>query len=68
VFNIVHLIYRSKGFEDQAKDYEFSRIGMIEHWQAGYYDAVQTLRHKEVFVRPTGEECVRVFDCTEGGP
>ena len=36
VYQIVHLIYRSKNYEVQSKDYEFSRNSMIDHWNAGY--------------------------------
>jgi len=36
--DIVHLIYRSKNYEGDGKDYEFSRLSMQEHWQAGYAD------------------------------
>ena len=32
---IVHLVYRSKHYESQSKDYEFSRLSMHEHWRAG---------------------------------
>ena len=53
VYNIIHLIYRSQNYEGVAKDYEFSRRTMEEHWQAGYHDAVRTLRHPEVLQRPT---------------
>src|SRR5262249_23658209 len=52
--NIVHLIYRPKGYEGDSKDYEFSRRSMEEHWQAGYYDAVRALRHPEIFEPATG--------------
>src|SRR5262249_23744412 len=45
VYQIVHLIYRSKNYEVQSKDYEFSRISMTDHWNAGYKDAIRTLRH-----------------------
>jgi len=47
--NIVHLIYRAKGYEGDSKDYEFSRRSMEEHWRAGYHDAVHALRHPEIF-------------------
>jgi NTE family protein len=33
VYNIVHLIYRSKHYEGHSKDYEFSRLTMEEHWR-----------------------------------
>ena len=38
VCNIVHLIYNAKNYEGIAKDYEFSRRTMEEHWAAGYED------------------------------
>ena len=44
--SIVHLIYRDKHYETQAKDYEFSRVSMMDHWQAGLNDTRRTLRHE----------------------
>ena len=38
-----------KALRGNSKDYEFSRLSMGEHWRAGHTDAVQTLRHKEIF-------------------
>jgi NTE family protein len=62
VCNIVHLIYRAKKYEGSAKDYEFSRRTMEEHWLAGYRDAVHTLSHPEIFEPPDRLEGVRTFD------
>jgi NTE family protein len=62
VCNIVHLIYRSRVYEGIAKDYEFSRRTMEEHWQVGYDDAVRTLSHPEVLEPPDRSEGVRTFD------
>lgn len=62
VYNIVQLIYRSKRYEGNSKDYEFSRLSMADHWRAGYEDAVQTLQHREIFERPADEEGFRAFD------
>ena len=67
VFSVVHLIYRSKRYEGQAKDYEFSRLSMQEHWQSGYNDAVRTLRYPEVLERPTGREGLATFDLAQDG-
>jgi NTE family protein len=61
-YNIVHLIYRSRQYESHSKDYEFSRLTMHEHWQAGYEDAVATLKHPEIFERPSNQENVMIFD------
>jgi NTE family protein len=57
--NIVHLIHRPHKHEGQAKDYEFSRWSMEEHWRAGLDDARQALQHKEIFVKTEG---VATFD------
>jgi NTE family protein len=67
VYNIVHLIYRAKNYEGPAKDHEFSRGSMEEHWRAGYYDAVRTLRHPEVVGRPANDEGVFTFDLAVDG-
>jgi len=39
---------------------------MEEHWKAGYYDTVRTLRHKEVLERPQSE-IVQTFDLSMDG-
>ena len=44
---ILHLIYQQAAYEGDAKDYEFSKRSMREHWQSGYRDTKRTLRHKE---------------------
>jgi len=62
VCNIVQLIYRAKKYEGSAKDYEFSRRTMEEHWLAGYRDATHTLSHREIFEPPDRLEGVRTFD------
>jgi NTE family protein len=67
VYNIVHLIYRSKTYEGTSKDFEFSRRTMEEHWKSGYYDAVRTLRHPEVLQRPESEDGCFTFDLAHDG-
>lgn len=67
LYNIVHLIYRSKNYESDSKDYEFSRLSMEEHWRAGYHDAVRSLRHREIYQRPTNIEGVNTFDLATSG-
>jgi len=67
VYNLVQLIYRSKHYEGDSKDYEFSRLSMEEHWRAGYHDAVRTLRHPEALQRPRNQEGVSTFDLAVDG-
>lgn len=62
VYNIVHFIYRSKQYETQSKDYEFSRLTMKDHWRAGYQDATTAFQHEEIFNPPRGCDGVFVFD------
>jgi NTE family protein len=67
VYNLIQLIYRAKHYEGNAKDYEFSRRTMEEHWRSGYNDAVRTLRHPEVLQRPNGSDGVFTFDLAIDG-
>src|SRR3546814_6003090 len=43
--NIVHLIYRSRAWESGARDFEFSRSTMLDHWSQGR-DAVEEVMHQ----------------------
>src|SRR5262249_39815408 len=61
-----HLIYRSKNYEKQSKDYEFSALSMRDHWQAGYNDTVRSLRHPEALQRPADISGVATFDLGVG--
>ena len=64
--DIVHLIYRAKQYEGHAKDYEFSRWTMLEHWAAGRADVLQTLHDPRWTGRGPAEPYgVRVFDLVE---
>jgi len=67
VYNVVQLIHRSKNYERDSKDYEFSRSSMEDHWSAGYHDAIRTLRHSEVLERPKSLEGVLTFDLAQDG-
>jgi NTE family protein len=67
VYNIINLIYHAREHEGGSKDYEFSRGTMEEHWQAGYNDAVRTLRHPEFLQRPENYEGIFTFDLARDG-
>lgn len=56
---VIHLIYRDKEWEGQAKDYEFSRMTMQDHWASGLADMQQALTHPQWLVPPaSGAEFV----------
>lgn len=59
---IVHLIYKRKHYESQSKDYEFSRLSMREHWQAGRRDTTGSIRRKEWRTPSRTREGLQVFD------
>lgn len=65
VYNLVHLIYRTRDYEGYSKDCEFSQLSMREHWRAGYDDTVRSLRHKEILQLPTCREGVKTYDLTK---
>jgi NTE family protein len=62
--DVVHLIYRSKHYETQSKDYEFSRRSMLEHWQAGHADMACTLHDPRWTHHGRSASGVHVFDLT----
>jgi NTE family protein len=66
-WNLIQLIYRSKEYEGDSKDYEFSRRSMEDHWRAGYHETIRTLRHPEVLERPRSRDGVFMFDVAEHG-
>ena len=61
---IVHLIHRSKHYETQSKDYEFSRHTVCEHWDAGRADVEFSLKAKSWCSRGRPQSGIRVFDLT----
>ena len=61
---IFQLIYRSRPYEGSAKDYEFSRATMMEHWAAGLQDAKHSLDHPDWQRLKTPEHGVVVYDLT----
>ena len=63
---IVHLIHRRAAYETHAQDYEFSRLSIEEHWQAGRNDVNRTLRHPKWREREKPERGVRVLDLAGG--
>lgn len=61
---IMHLIYRSKHYESQSKDYEFSRQTMQEHWRNGAADVRTSLAHPHWGARRRTPGGITVLDLT----
>lgn len=64
---VVHLIYKSKNYESSSKDYDFSRVGMVEHWDAGVRDVHLSMRRKDWLERPRSGETMVSYDLTGDG-
>lgn len=62
--SVVQLIYRSKAYERNSKDYEFSRATMLEHWASGRNDVRRSLRHRDWLACMPRDSGVAVFDLT----
>jgi len=66
--DVVHLIYRSKHYESQSKDFEFSRLSMQEHWDSGRADMAHTLHDPRWLRHERSQTGVHVFDLTSDSP
>jgi NTE family protein len=53
VVNLVELIYKSKPYEIDTKDYEFSASSMKMHMETGELDTLNTLKHPEWLDKPS---------------
>src|SRR5574337_532612 len=61
---IMHLIYRSKHYETQSKNYEFSRQTMLEHWRKGAADVQTSLSDPHWHARSRAPGSLNVLDLT----
>jgi len=64
---VVHLIYKSKNYETSSKDYDFSHVAMVEHWNAGVRDVHLSMRHKDWLERPQSGETMVTYDLLGDG-
>ena len=62
VLNVVHLIYQSKAYEEQYKDYAFGPLSMRAHWAAGLRDMQRTLGRPRYFALPSRDVGVATHD------
>jgi NTE family protein len=65
---VVHLIYKSKNYETSSKDYDFSHVAMVEHWEAGVRDVHLSMRHKDWLERPQSGETMVSYDMGDETP
>ncbi len=51
-YNIIHLIYRDKPYENHYKDFQFGLATMREHWSSGLSDIQKTLETPDYLAMP----------------
>jgi NTE family protein len=64
---IVQLIYRRKAYETSAKDYEFSRATMLQHWASGVHAVRRCMLDRAAIVSPDPDEIARSIDVDAPG-
>ena len=62
VLNVIHLIYQSKAYEEQYKDYAFGPLSTRAHWAAGLRDMQRTLGCARYFAMPSRDIGVATHD------
>lgn len=61
---VIHLIYREHARVGHFKAYQFGRVAIREHWQAGLAAIGRALAHPEWLQMPTGENTFVTHDAT----
>ncbi|WP_041802121.1 DUF3734 domain-containing protein [Rhodopseudomonas palustris] len=62
---VVHLIYRKRNYEAASKDYDFSRLNMLEHWKSGEQDVHLSMRRPDWLRQPQDGETMVTYDLTK---
>ena len=62
---VMHLINRPTTLDSQSKDYEFSRLSVEEHWEAGRKDVEYSLNHADWRDRQRPNHGMKTFDLTK---
>ena len=60
--NIVHLIYRSREWESGARDFEFSRATMLDHWMQGTEAVAGVMHQGDLIARNISNGRSSIFD------
>ncbi len=60
--NLVHLIYRSREWESGARDFEFSRSTMLDHWMQGMESVEDVMHQGDLIARNIVDGSTATFD------
>lgn len=62
---LAHIIRHDSGSDSGSKDYEFSRLTVMEHWETGRADVERGLRKKSWQERDRKLSGIQIFDLTK---
>ncbi len=65
---VVQLIYRRKAYESSAKDYEFSRATMLEHWSSGVTAVRRSMTKRAAIMADAKSDGASTFDVQAHDP
>lgn len=63
--NVVHLIYRSRIWESSARDFEFSRATMLDHWDQGCEAVEGVMKKGDIIARNILDGTSATFDLVD---
>lgn len=63
--NVVQLVYRSRAWETGAKDFEFSRSAMLDHWHQGHEALCNSVDRGDVLARNIADGKTAAFDLAD---
>jgi len=64
--SVMHLIYRARAYESHARDYEFSRVSMEEHWEQGRKDVFTSVCSEAWARRAAAGNGMHTYDLSRG--
>ena len=63
--NVVQLVYRTRAWETGAKDFEFSRAAMTDHWQQGHGALCKSVEKGDILARNIADGKTAAFDLVD---
>ncbi len=66
--NVVHLIYRNRDWQTGARDFEFSRSSIADHWHQGEAAVAAAMSHGDILARNIVDGATAAFDLGDPTP
>ena len=63
--NVVQLVYRTRAWETGAKDFEFSRSTMLDHWHQGHDALCRSIDKGDILAHNIADGKTDAFDLVD---